>query len=132
MKMKVPGTMELDEEIVRGSAAVKLLARMSGKKLPTKKEADAAEHKLRIERELEKAGLGRLDTPREVNEVVDNKNDMMALRHITKHSIDQIAAHKSMLSNMGVIPTHDLAARATQQKKNRESLLTRLNAKVAK
>jgi hypothetical protein len=37
-----------------------------------------------------------------------------------------------MLSNMGVIPTHDLAARATQQKKNRESLLTRLNAKVAK
>jgi hypothetical protein len=132
MKMKVPGTMELDEEIVRGSAAAAIMSRLKGKQLPTKKEAEAAEHKIRIEQELEKAGLGRIGKPREVNEVLDNINDRMAARHITKHSIDQIAAHKSMLSNMGVIPTHDLAARATQQKKNRESLLTRLNAKLAK
>ena len=132
MKMKVPGTMELDEEIVRGSVAAKIKSRLKGETLPTKKEAAEAEHKIRIEKELEIAGLGRIGKPKEVNEVVDNKNDRMALRHIAKHSIDQIAAHKSMLSNMGVIPTHDLAARATQQKKNRESLLARLDAKVAK
>jgi hypothetical protein len=132
MKMKVPGTMELDEEIVRGSAAAKRKSQLEGPKLPTEEELKAAKRKLAIAQALEDAGLGRIGKPREVNEVVDNKNDMMALRHITKHSIDQIAAHKSMLANMGVIPTHDLAARATQQKKNRESLLTRLNAKLAK
>ena len=132
MKMKVPGTMELDEEIVRGSVAAKIKSRLKGETLPTKKEAAEAEHKIRIEKELEIAGLGRIGKPREVNEVVDNKNDRTALRQIAKLSIDQIAAHKSMLSNMGVIPTHDLAARATQQKKNRESLLARLDAKVAK
>ena len=134
MKMKVPGTMELDEEknIVRGFAAAKRKSQLEGETLPTKKQAAAAERKLAITKALEDAGLGRIGKPREVNEIVENPNDMMALRAITKHSIDDIAKHKSMLANMRIIPTHKLAARATQQMENRKSLIARLDAKLEK
>jgi hypothetical protein len=134
MKMKVPGTMELDEEkkIVRGSAAAAIMSRLKGETLPTTKQAAEAERKLRIEQELEDAGLGRIGKPREVNEVVDNKNDMMALRYITKYSLDDIAAHDSMLANMREIPTHNMTARRAQQKENRKSLIARLDAKLGK
>ena len=52
MKMKVPGTMELDEEIVRGSAAAAIMSRLKGPKLPTEEELKAAQRKLAIAQAL--------------------------------------------------------------------------------
>ena len=132
MKMKVPGTMELDEEIVRGFAAVKIKSKLEGPKLPTEAEAEEAQRKLAIAQALADAGLGRIGKPREVNEIFGNRNDIKVARRIAKYSLDQIAAHNSMLANMIEIPAHDMDAKIAQQKKNRKSLIARLDAKLAK
>ena len=132
MKMKVPGTMELDEEIVRGFAADAIMSRLKGPKLPTEEELKAAQRKLAIAQALEDAGLGRIGKPREVNEIFENPNDIKVARRIAKYSLDQIAAHNSMLANMIEIPAHDMDAKIAQQKKNRKSLIARLDAKLAK
>ena len=134
MKMKVPGTMELDEEknIVRGFAAAKRKSQLEGETLPTEEELKAAQRKLAIAQALEDAGLGRIGKPREVNEIFDNPNDIKVARRIAKYSLDQIAAHNSMLANMIEIPAHDMDAKIAQQKENRKSLIARLDAKLAK
>ena len=132
MKMKVPGTMELDEEIVRGSAAAAIMSRLKGETLPTKKQAAEAEHKIRIEQELEKAGLGRIGKPREVNEIFENPNDLIAASHIAKISLKQVAAQRSEAEEYKGIPAHKIQKRLEQQEKNRENLIARLYDRLAK
>jgi len=116
----------IKEALLRGPEAMKRKAQMSGKKLPTAAEAAKKMEKLKAEKELEDAGLGKLKKQRkQIDEVLDSTLDKKLAANVAKHSLQQKKDEQKMLGHMpGVTP-----ARMTllaQQAKNRESLLNRL------
>jgi hypothetical protein len=114
----------VNEAILRGSAAMKRKSQLSGEKLPTAAEAKKHMGKIKVNRELEQAGLGRLD-PSRLDEVLDTVMDKKVAANVAKHSLKQVQDEKKMLGNMPEVTPARMTLLA-QQAKNRESLINRL------